>query len=94
MELYYIYYFRKRLEIYTLAGFGPAFISTDYTYPNGNPSAANTSPKEDHIRAQYTPIGVRYGGRLGGFVELGLGYKGVINGGISYKFGSPCWWKL
>ncbi len=93
MELYYIYYFRKYLEVYTLAGFGPTFTSvntiTDHT---PNPSTTVTT-RQDKVTAQYTPAGIRIGGRLAGFIELGIGYKGLINGGISYKFGSPCWWR-
>ncbi len=94
MELYYIYYFRKHLEIYTIAGFGPSFSTVETaTYLSPNVPGPVTTASEDKIKAQYTPVGVRYGGRLGGFLELGMGYKGLINGGVSYKFGSPCWWK-
>lgn len=93
VELYYIYSFRKRLEIYTLAGAGPSFTTIQTTTYLGVTTGVTTTNKEDKIKVQYTPIGVRYGGRLGGFLEIGIGYKGLINGGISYKFGSPCWWK-
>lgn len=34
---------------------------------------------------QVTGFGVRFGGKLGGFFEMGLGTKGMINGGISYR---------
>ncbi len=95
LELYYIYTFRKRLEVYTSLGVGPAFISTETTtYLNPADEGTIMTAKEEKIKAHYTPLGVRYGGRLGCFLELGIGYKGFINGGISCKFGSPCWWKL
>ena len=93
MELYYVYQFRKHLEVYTLAGFGPSFTTTETTSNVSPTSGAITTAKEDKIKAQYTSLGIHYGGRLGGFVEIGIGYKGLINGGISYKFGSSCWWK-
>ncbi|WP_025765127.1 hypothetical protein [Dyadobacter tibetensis] len=35
---------------------------------------------------QITPLGVRYGKGLGGFVEIGYGYKGILNFGVSSKF--------
>jgi hypothetical protein len=89
VELYYIYAFRKRLEIYTLLGAGQATVTTETT----NATNGTTARTESSLKAHYTPVGVRYGGRLGIFAELGLGYKGIINGGISFKFGSPCWWK-
>ncbi len=41
------------------------------------------------LALQLTPIGVRFGRRLGGFVEVGLGYKGLVSGGISYVVVRP-----
>ena len=35
---------------------------------------------------QLTGIGVRVGKRFGGFLELGFGNSGIINGGLSVKF--------
>lgn len=37
------------------------------------------------INSQWTPIGIRVGKTLSGFAEFGLGYKGLINGGIAYR---------
>jgi len=34
----------------------------------------------------YQAAGFRYGGRLGGFAELGFGFRGLFNCGLSYKF--------
>lgn len=94
LEIYYIYTFRKMFEVYTLAGIGQSFIATETTRANSSVAPGGTTKtNETKIKAQYTPVGVRYGGRLGIFAELGLGYKGIFSGGISYKFGSPCWWK-
>ncbi len=39
------------------------------------------------FNGQLTLAGIRFGRALGGFVELGFGYKGLINGGISYQAG-------
>ncbi len=96
MEVYYVYVFRKYLELYTFLGAGPAFISTG-TIANPAPFVAGTATvvdARDVMKVQYTPLGVRVGGRLAGFVEGGIGYKGLINAGISWKFGRPCWWRL
>jgi hypothetical protein len=35
---------------------------------------------------QATPIGMRIGRQFAGFIELGLGYKGLIHGGIEVRF--------
>ena len=93
-ELYYVYLFRKYLELYTFFGIGPGFASTTTITNPTSVNAGNTTVQaHDALRAQYTPIGIRAGGRLGLFGELGLGYKGVLNAGISFKFGPSCWWK-
>jgi len=94
VELYYIYFFRKYLEVYTFAGAGPSFTTTE-TNINATtsiPASANTV-SADIFKAQYTPIGIRLGGRLGGYAEVGYGYKGIFNFGISCKLGPACWWK-
>lgn len=35
---------------------------------------------------QATPVGLRIGNKVGVFMELGYGYKGVFNGGVSVRF--------
>lgn len=35
---------------------------------------------------QATPVGLRIGNKVGVFMELGYGYKGVFNGGLSMRF--------
>jgi hypothetical protein len=93
-ELYYVYLFRKYLELYTFFGVGPGFTSTTtVTNPTSRTAGYTTIKEHDALRAQYTPIGIRVGGRLGFFGEFGLGYKGVLNAGISFKFGPSCWWR-
>lgn len=93
LEIYYVYGFRKYFEAYTFLGAGPAFaeITTDIN-AKGSAKAYTTQQSTNSIKMQYTPIGVRVGGRIGGFAELGFGYKGLINLGITYKLGGPCWW--
>jgi hypothetical protein len=92
LEFYYVYYFRKFIEVYTLFGFGPGLINTETTLI---PAATTpvTTESANKLKVQYAPVGVRFGGRLGGFLELGIGYKGLVNAGLSYRLGRPCWWK-
>ncbi|MCK4288204.1 MAG: hypothetical protein KAW86_03280, partial [Bacteroidales bacterium] len=40
----------------------------------------------NHFNFQITAVGVRLGKSLGGFMELGFGYKGLLNFGLSYQF--------
>ena len=92
-ELYYIYFFRKYLEVYTLFGIGPQFSSTNTTV-NANAYTPESSNRisSDVLKLQYTPLGVRIGGRIGAFAELGIGYKGIFNVGASFRLGPSCWW--
>lgn len=92
-EVYYIYMFRKYMELYTLAGIGPSFsnMNIDVNQPGG--SGSTNIETQNVVKVQYTPIGIRYGGKLGAYAELGIGYKGVFNAGISYKLGPGSWWK-
>lgn len=39
-----------------------------------------------HSAFQINPLGMRIGKGFGGFVELGFGYKGLLNFGLSYQF--------
>ncbi len=93
VELYYVYHFWKFVEVYTFAGAGPSFISVSSTYTSPGLGFPSETTRNTIMKGQYTPVGIRLGGRLGGFAELGYGYKGIINAGISYKLGPTCWWK-
>ncbi len=94
VEAYYVYVFKKYIEAYTVFGIGPAF-TTITTTNNPTPYVAGSvvTTKSDGLRLQYTPIGIRLGGRIGAFAELGFGYKGLFNGGVSFKIGPSCWWR-
>ncbi len=94
MEFYYIYFFRKYMEVYTIVGFGPGFYTTTTsTFASASQPASSVVEKHDAVRLQYTPIGIRVGGRIGAFAELGVGYKGLVNAGLSIKLGPSCWWR-
>lgn len=92
-ELYYIYFFRKYLELYTLCGIGPGLATTTAIPDHPVTSGVSETNHQNIFRAQYTPIGVRIGGRLGGFAEAGIGYKGLVCAGLSFKLGPSSWWK-
>ena len=76
------YYNHKRLKLYGLAGMGVRFYTQK---PNGQAFDGIGAPV--FVNTQMTPIGVSYGNKLSGFAEVGLGYKGLINGGLSYRIG-------
>ena len=93
-EVYYVYTFRKYFEVYTILGFGTSFTTVS-TSTNPTPYTAASATKEasDGLKMQYIPLGLRVGGRIAAFAELGFGYKGLLNAGLSCKLGRPCWWR-
>jgi hypothetical protein len=66
--------------------YGLGCIGARYMYENQTPGQEYNMLPRFFINSQISPLCVRYGGNLGGFLELGFGCKGIINGGISYKY--------
>lgn len=73
------------IRLYSVIGMGYTFRDEVITDQYG---AEYTSPyvRRVHFNAYGCPLGVRAGGRLSGFFELGMGYKGVLNYGVTYRF--------
>lgn len=68
---------RPRLDFYASASAGIIAVwSKDEDQLRNNVGAA----------FQVNPVGLRVGGRMAGFIEAGFGYKGILTGGISYRF--------
>ena len=66
--------------------YSPAYYITHYN--NGVNSLGNSREilyNHTEISLQICPIGISVGGRIRGFVELGFGYKGIINSGLAVK---------
>ncbi|RPI17984.1 MAG: hypothetical protein EHM58_07105 [Ignavibacteriae bacterium] len=65
-------------------------ISLGMTFANAK--ATSTVTKEPYnnsgstLAVQVNALGIRVGNKIGGFLELGLGYNGIVNGGFSVKF--------
>ncbi len=76
------YWRNNWVNLYGSAGVG--LMATRRTEKNNN-NAKPTNVKE--FAYQINPIGVRMGNKtIGGFVEAGYGYKGLITAGISLNF--------
>jgi len=85
-ELKPIYYNGRLVQLYGLFGVGGRHYSEKMVSSDNlliSPSDNYTAPW--FLNTQWTPIGVHVGKTLSGFLEFGIGYKGLINGGISYK---------
>jgi hypothetical protein len=74
------------VRLYGLVGGGYSVYFHDRTYKiNGVSGRQNTSQSID-ATLQIVPIGVRFGKALGGFMEFGSGYRGIVNFGVSYRY--------
>jgi len=82
IELTTVYAKRDNIMFYGHYGIGISDIEIQYSAPY--------SPAEYKTLAnvQLTPMGIRFGRNLAGFIEFGIGYKGLVNAGLSYNFAS------
>lgn len=85
----FVYFRRNLFQLYGSASAGVDFsrhLETGLT-EKGKELALKNSKLETFLAYQVNPIGLRIGnGRIGGFVEAGLGYKGFISAGLSLSF--------
>ncbi len=68
------------LIIYSFIGIGYSIYSETQ-----NPTQEMKTLSSSFFNSQWSPLCFRFGNKLGGFVEMGIGYKGLINVGLSYK---------
>jgi opacity protein-like surface antigen len=66
----------NKFSIYGLVGIGGICLHQKFGSETDN---------KMNIDFQLTPIGVKFGDKFGGFGELGLGYKGILNVGVFLK---------
>jgi hypothetical protein len=71
------------IQLYTMLGLGVTLNTEKGSYNSTGDTDTETS---SNLAFQVTPIGMRIGRKLGGFAELGFGYKGIMNFGLSYRF--------
>jgi len=80
------YFIQSGLKLYMLVAMGVRISSANINI-SGNTIYADARPQTHVVipALQYTPIGVRWGTKAGGFAEFGWGYKGIINLGLFCK---------
>ena len=83
-EAEYRYINKEFFQMYSGLGVGYSFRKDTYK-PNLGEDQEKTY-NMDHFNFQLTAAGVRFGKSFGGFMELGFGYKGILNFGLSYQF--------
>jgi hypothetical protein len=98
-EVVFKYVSTPRFTCYGLGGVGASLEQMTYQFNSGIPdqgyffgTATSLVPArhytESHFypNAQISPIGLRFGGPLALFVEMGFGYRGLVSGGVCYRF--------
>ncbi len=88
-----------RFTFYGMGGIGASIENMTYNFNSGIPDQAyfygystslvpTSHYSETHVypNMQFSPVGLRFGGPLAFYLELGLGYRGLVSGGICYRF--------
>ncbi|RYD98968.1 MAG: hypothetical protein EOP54_05830 [Sphingobacteriales bacterium] len=77
-EVQYNYINKTFFRLYAVAGAGITSYTEKYK-PNSGSTEKNTAA---HFNFQISPVGVKFGNRIGGMAEVGFGYKGLLNAGL------------
>ncbi|WP_165042913.1 outer membrane beta-barrel protein [Dysgonomonas sp. ZJ709] len=81
-EADYIYFRRENFTFYSTVGLGGTIYDQKYKMNDGG----EDTKSHTNLNFQLSPIGVKYGDRLGFFGEMGFGYKGLFNFGLFTRF--------
>jgi hypothetical protein len=82
LEVQFQYIAKPAFQMYSLLGIGNAFVKEKESVLTGRTSSNNFNAFKGHLSV----LGLRVGKTIGLHAELGYGYKGVINGGLSVQF--------
>ena len=80
-ELRYGYLSHGKCHLYGLAGAGFAAVSLR----ENTTFSSNHSQTSRHFTYHIAPLALAYGGKVRPFAELGYGYKGIVNAGLTMK---------
>ena len=86
-EFLFNYLNMKDVRVYAYLGAGVSVYDEKNVQYNTNSAPITTTVNANSFAFQFTPIGASMGRRLSANLELGVGYKGIFNGGISYLIG-------
>jgi hypothetical protein len=80
-----------KYRFYSGFGAGTSIILSEYTFKSFDETELENktfirSTNSFQPDIQLTLIGIRAGKNLAGFAELGFGYQGIFNVGVSYRF--------
>ncbi|MCC9136903.1 hypothetical protein ACFSKU_05045 [Pontibacter silvestris] len=70
---------RDNVDVYSGLGFGASLLHTHY-------NEGRTNAQSIGAAIQVNCVGIRVGKKVGGFLEMGFGFNGLVNGGINTRF--------
>lgn len=70
----------KIFQMYSALSFGLNFITEEHS------SQTQFNEKYKLPGGQLTGLGIRFGDKFGGFMEVGVGSRGIMTAGLSYRF--------
>ena len=80
------YIAKPAFQLYGYLGLGITIINFGSVGKFANGEQPEIDGRLPHVNFHLTPVGARFGKEFGGFVEIGYGYKGILNAGVSYCF--------
>ncbi len=83
-EGHYRYQNLKKIQLYSGIGIGYS-IGSETLQPPTDSGKLSASGSINRLAYQLNVIGIRMGSNIAGFIELGYGYKGIINAGLSIQ---------
>ncbi len=75
----------KNTQFYLLIGAGVTYVYRDYEQLQNFRYTNITWKSQIYPTGQITPIGFKFGDNFAPFLEFGIGYKGLICGGFTFK---------
>lgn len=84
VEGHYRYQNLKKVQLYSGIGLGYSIGTETLTPPTGSEKGPS-SGSINRLAYQINVMGIRIGNNIGGFIELGYGYKGIVNVGLSIQ---------
>ena len=82
-ECKYKYLDKKIITLYGYLGVGYSILLSRNYFTTVDPGLPFGDKIQNHFNMHITPIGMRLGKKVSGFLEIGLGYKGLLNAGVS-----------
>ncbi|MFS4467506.1 hypothetical protein [Maribacter sp. 2210JD10-5] len=84
LEAEYYYISQTFIRLYSGLGAGYSFNKQEFTSTDS--TIKNQEEKFNHFNFHVNALGIRVGNALAAFAEVGFGYKGIVNVGLSYQF--------